>query len=232
MQLRIPRGERRVADERRGGAHAAIANAVAGLGLIYAGVLTVGLLTLPSSQQPISGRWFTAMEMLTLATAPAMVALMAVLHARASPDRRAFGVVAIAFMAICATITSCVHFAILTLGREPAFVAQPWADRVFSFRWPSLAYALDILAWDVFFPLAALCAAATVQGAGLLRAARALLYASAGLAFAGLLGLPLGDMNVRNIGILGYAAAFPIAAALLGRAYGRADVDAAGHPTP
>jgi hypothetical protein len=68
--------------------------------------------------------------------------------------------------------------------------------------------------------VAVLCAAATLEGSGLLRAARWLMYASAGLAFAGLLGIPLGDMNVRNIGIVGYAAAFPLAAALLGRAYG------------
>ncbi len=197
-----------------------IATAVAILCLVYAGVLTAGLLALASSAEPIQDPWFTAMEILILAIAPAMVALMVVLHARASQARRSLGVAAVAFMAMCAVVTCCVHFTILTLSREPAFAATLWADHVFAFRWPSVAYALDILAWDVFFPLAALCAAATIEGPGLLRAARWLMYTSAGLAFLGLLGIPLDDMNVRNIGIVGYAVAFPLAAALLARAYG------------
>lgn len=204
------------------GIHAAIANSVAVLCLVYAGVLALGLFTLPSPAQPIQNPWFSALEMLILAIAPAMVALTAVVHERASIERKAFGVAAVAFMSMCAVITCCVHFSILTLSREPAFVALPWAERVFSFRWPSMAYALDVLAWDIFFPLAALCAAAAIEGSGLLRAARWLMYASAGFSFAGLLGIPLGDMNVRNIGIVGYVGACPLAAAVLAKAYGRA----------
>ena len=38
--------------------------------------------------------------------------------------------------------------------------------------------------------------------------------ASAVLAFLGLLGVPLANMNVRNVGIVGYAVLFPIAASL------------------
>lgn len=148
-------------------------------------------------------------------------------RARATTRHAASGIAAVAFMSMCALTTCCVHFAILTLSREPAFAAQPWAMQVFAFRWPSVVYALDVLAWDFFFPLAALCAAVTLEGTGLLRAARWLMYASAALAFIGLLGVPLGDMSIRNIGIAGYAIAFPLAAAVLGRAYGhRADPDA------
>lgn len=208
-------------DETDRRADAFIANAVAVLCLIYAGVLAVGLLMLPSSALPIQDPWFTAMEVIILAIAPAMVALMGVLHARASKAHESLGLAAVAFMAMCAVITCCVHFSILTLSREATFAAKPWADQLFAFRWPSVAYALDILAWDFFFPLAALCAAATIEGRGVLRLARWLLYTSAALAFSGLLGIPLGDMSVRNIGILGYAVAFPLAAALLGRAYAR-----------
>jgi ABC-type transport system involved in cytochrome c biogenesis permease component len=76
--------------------------------------------------------------------------------------------------------------------------------------------ALDILAWDVFFPLAAVLGALVVQGSGLARLARALLFGSVALAFIGLAGVPLSDMNVRNIGIIGYVVCFPIAAVLLG----------------
>ena len=98
---------------------------------------------------------------------------------------------------------------------------------MFSFRWPSLVYALDILAWDFFFPLGALFAAPAVQGAGLARAVRILLFASAVLALVGLSGVPLANMQVRNIGIIGYAVLFPIAAALLAVHFHRAGVASA-----
>lgn len=92
--------------------------------------------------------------------------------------------------------------------------ADLWARLVFSFTWPSVVYALDILAWDVFFPLAALFAAICVRGTGLAGLVRGLLFASAGLAFLGLLGAPLANMIIRNVGIIGYAVLFPIAAGL------------------
>lgn len=76
-------------------------------------------------------------------------------------------------------------------------------------------YALDILAWDVFFPLAALFAAFAVHGSGLARLARILLFGSAALAFIGLAGVPLANMSIRNIGIIGYVVLFPIASFLL-----------------
>jgi ABC-type transport system involved in cytochrome c biogenesis permease component len=86
---------------------------------------------------------------------------------------------------------------------------------VLSFMWPSVVYALDILAWDFFFPLAALFASLAVHGSGLARLARALLLGSAALAFIGLAGVPLANMNLWNIGIIGYVVLFPIAAVLL-----------------
>jgi hypothetical protein len=193
----------------------AAAIAVAALSAGYAAVLTVGLLTLPSPDQQIQEPWFTLMEGLIVAIAPAMVVLAVALHAWAPKQQRAHALAAVVFMSMCAVVTCCVHFVILTLSRQPAFAGQEGAPLIFSFQWPSVAYALDILAWDVFFPLGALFAGATVRGPGLARVVRVLLYASAAFAFAGLAGVPLSNMQVRNIGIMGYAVLFPIAAALL-----------------
>jgi hypothetical protein len=201
----------------------AAAVTVALLSLVYAVVLTIGLLTLPSPDHPIQEPWFTSMEILIIAIAPAMVALTVALHAGSPRQRKPHALAAVAFMSMCAVVTCSVHFAILTLSRQPAFAGQAWAPMVFSFQWPSVAYALDILAWDIFFPLAALSAAATVQGAGLAGAVRALLYASGALAFRGLVGVPLANMQLRNIGIIGYAVLFPVAAALLAVIFHRAN---------
>jgi hypothetical protein len=200
-------------DPLRVGAVAGVAVAV--LSVAYAAVLAMGLLTLPSPDRPIENPWFTAMEVLILAIAPAMVAFTVGLHAWATTERKSLALLSVVFMSMCAVITCSVHFAVLTLSRHPAFAGPDWATLAFSFKWPSVVYALDILAWDVFFPLAAVFGALVVHGSGVARLARALLLGSATLAFIGQAGIPLSNMNVRNIGIIGYVFCYPIAAVLL-----------------
>ena len=189
--------------------------AVAVLCVVYAAVLTIGLVTLPSPEQPIQNPWFTIMEILILAIAPGMVAFTVGLYAWASTEAKSLALLSVLFMSMCAVVTCCVHFAVLTLSRHPAYADPEWASLVFSFTWPSMAYALDILAWDLFFPLAAIFAAFAVRGSGRASLVRALLLGSAALAFVGLAGVPLANMNIRNIGILGYVFLFPIASFLL-----------------
>jgi hypothetical protein len=86
---------------------------------------------------------------------------------------------------------------------------------VFSFEWPSVAYALDILAWDVFFALSMLFAAPVFSGSRLSAWIRALMVASGSLALVGRSGVVAGDMRLRNIGIVGYVGVFLIVAVLL-----------------
>jgi hypothetical protein len=197
--------------------------AVAWLCGAYVIVLSIGLATLPSPDRPIQDPWFTLMELLILAIAPAMVAWAVALHAGAPAETKALALAAAAFMSMSAAVTCVVHFSILTLARAPAFAGEPWARQVFAFQWPSIVYALDILAWDVFFAFGALFAAMALEGGGRrLAAVRALLFAAAALAFLGLAGVPLADMRVRNLGIVGYAVLFPIAAGLLAEPVWRA----------
>jgi len=190
--------------------------------LVYAAVLSIGLLTLPSPDRQIQQPWFALMEILIIAISPATVALAVALHAWVPRERKSLALAGVAFMSMSAVVTCSVHFAILTLSRQSAFASADWARLVFAFEWPSVAYALDILAWDIFFPLGAFFAAAAIQGSGRASAVRSLLFASAVLALVGLAGVPLADMQVRNIGIIGYAVLFPIAAGLLASLFHRA----------
>lgn len=189
--------------------------AIAALSLLYLAALSFGLLALSTPGQPIQDPWFTGMELLILVLAPCMVAFSAALLDGAAPEQRSFALVSLVFMSMTAALTSAVHFSVLTLSRDPAFAQSPWAGLVLSFTWPSIAYVLDILAWDLFFPIAALCAATALRGRPMLGTARRLLIASALLAFVGLAGVPLANMQVRNIGIVGYAVCYPLAAAVL-----------------
>jgi hypothetical protein len=185
------------------------------LGVIYAVVLGVALLSLPSQQQPIGDPLFSVLEILIILTVPLMVALMVAVHSWAPPEGKVFSVVALIFMSLAAGLTGSLHFVILTLGRRPEFAGLSWMPLFLSFRWPSVPYVLDILAWDVFFALSVLFAAAVFSGSRLTVSIRMLMIASGVLSLAGLSGVFVGNMQLRMIGVVGYAAVFPIAVLLL-----------------
>jgi hypothetical protein len=189
----------------------------------YMADLALGLMSLRSPQDPIGDPYFTLLELLILAMMPFMVALMVAVHTWAPAELKVFSLSALSFMVALATLTSAVHFSILTLSRHDAFAGQPWLPLLFSFEWPSVVYALDILAWDVFFPLSALFAAPVFGGSRLARWVRSILVLSGVFALAGLAGVVLGDMQVRNIGIVGYTLVFAAAALLLAILFHRAE---------
>jgi len=181
----------------------------------YAVTLAVGLASLQSSREPIGDPMFTILEVLIIGMMPAMVALMVAVHAWAPMHAKAFSLTSVVFMGVLAAVTCTVHFCILTLSRQPEFAGHSWGALVFSFEWPSVAYALDILAWDIFFALSMLFAAPVFSGSRLAAWIRVLMIASGVLSLAGLSGVVSGNMHLRNIGIVGYVGVFLVVAALL-----------------
>jgi hypothetical protein len=188
----------------------------------YAVTLLVGLLSLESPQEPIGDPMFTILEILIIVMMPAMVALMVAVHAWAPMHAKTLTLTSVVFMGLLAGVTSVVHFCVLSLSRQPEFAGQSWLPMVLSFKWPSVVYALDILAWDVFFPLSMLFAAPVFWGSRLAAWIRVLMIASGVLAFAGLSGVVVGDMQLRNIGIVGYVGVFLVVAILLAVLFYRA----------
>jgi len=182
---------------------------------VYAVALTVGLSTLQSAQEPIGDPIFSILEILIIVMMPAMVALMVAVHAWAPQRVRVLSLTSVVFMGMLATETCCLHFVILTLSRQGAFAAHSWLPLLLSFKWPSVAYALDIVGWDVFFPLSMLFAAPVLGGDRLATSIRWLMVVSGGLALAGLSGVVTGDMRLRNIGVVGYVGVFLIVTTLL-----------------
>ena len=197
------------------------------LGVAYAVTLAVGFLSLESPSEPIGDPMFSILEVLILAMTPLMVALMVAVHAWAPSHAKTLSLTAVVFMGLLAGVTCSLHFVILTLSRQAAFAGQSWLPLVLSFKWPSVAYALDILAWDVFFALAMLFAAPVFGGSRLAAWIRGLMIASGVLALAGLSGVVAGDMQLRNIGIVGYLGVFLVVAGLLAVLFHRARPGAA-----
>ncbi len=185
------------------------------LQVVYAITLIVGFLSLESPQQPIGDPMFSILEILILAMMPAMVALMVAVHAWAPMQAKTLSLTSVIFMSLLAGVTSSLHFVILTLSRQAAFVELAWLPLFLSFEWPSVAYALDILAWDVFFAFSMLFAAPVFGGSRLAISIRVLMIASGVLALAGLSGVVGGNMGLRNIGIVGYLGVFLVVATLL-----------------
>src|SRR5215212_8310272 len=181
----------------------------------YTVTLTVGLASLESPDQPIGDPIFTILEVLIILMMPAMVALMVTVHAWAPVHARTLTLTSLVFMGLLAGVTCVVHFCVLTLSRQPEFAGRPWEPLVFPFAWPSVVYALDILAWDVFFPLSMLFAAPVFRGSRLAASIRVLMIASGVLSLAGLSGVVAGDMRLRNFGIVGYVGVLLVVAALL-----------------
>ena len=199
----------------------AAAWAVFVLGVVYAVTTILGFLSLKSPQDQISDPYFSIMELLIVIMASLMVVVMVAVHAYAPPDAKAYSLIALIFMILLAGITSSVHFIILTVSHQIEATGLQLAPLLISFKWPSVAYALDILAWDWFFALSFLFAAPVFRAGRLEATVRILMIISGSLSLAGLIGVQLADMQVRNIGIVGYAAVAPIVFLLLGMVFGR-----------
>jgi hypothetical protein len=198
---------------RRLGIFSAAATAV--LIIAYAVTLILGLLSLSSPEEPIGDPMFSILEILIIIMTPVMVALMVAVHAWAPIQVKTFSLIAVVFMGLLCVITCSIHFVILTISHQTAFVGQSWVTLFMEFKWPSVVYALDILGWDIFFPLSMLFAATVFSGNRLAVWIRLLMITSGVLALAGLSGVVFGDMQLRNIGIVGYVGVFLIIDVLL-----------------
>lgn len=199
----------------------AAALAVFCLEVVYAVTTVLGLLSLKSPQDQIGDPFFSIMELLIVLIAPLMVLSMVAVHAYASFEVKAYSLTALIFMILLAGITSSVHFVILTVSRQIEATSLTGVPLFFSFKWPSVAYTLDILAWDWFYALSMLFAAPVFKAGRLEKTLRIFMLVSGVLSLAGLLGVPLADMQVRNIGIIGYVGVAPVVFLLLGIVFGR-----------
>ena len=186
------------------------------LGITYIITTILGFMSLKTPDDQIGDPFFTMMELLILLIAPLMAMSIIVAHFYAAPKDKIYSMFSAFFMVIMMGITSCVHFVMLTLGRYIEFSDPSTFDLYFSFTWPSVVYVLDILAWDWFFALSFFFIAPVFKRGRLENVLKTLLIVGGILSLAGFIGIPLENMQVRNLGILGYAIVAPLAFLLMG----------------
>ncbi|OCC23267.1 hypothetical protein MB02_11510 [Croceicoccus estronivorus] len=175
---------------------------------LYVLVLLMGLSQLPDLDSPIADPWFAGMEVLIVLLAPAVILFFAAVPGLVLRQNRAWAWLACAAASLCLMLSAGLHLVLLTLGRTEG--AGVWSAQG-AFVWPSLPYLVDIIAWDSVFPLAPAALALALRGMRLPPVVALLLWLSAGLSLAGLLGPITGQMPLRNLGIVGYALCFPMA---------------------
>jgi len=181
------------------------------VGVAYIVVVAIGI-TEAGLHNPIVDPILAVMEVLTLVSAPLVVAVMAAIYETAEPDRRILGLLAVIFAGIMAGLTSAVHFVALTAGRQTDFTVL---------QWPSTLYAVELLAWDVFLGLSLLCAAFVFSGSGIRGLCRWSLFIAGALSLLGVIGPVTGDMALQRIGIVGYGIVLPVAMGMLSQFFRR-----------
>jgi hypothetical protein len=192
-----------------------------GLGIAYVVTMVAAFRAAGNLTDPIKDPHLAIMELLILAQAPLIIVMFAVIHAYAGRANRVLSLTAFALVCLTVAITIGVHFVLLTFGRQVSPAAIPAFTQLFSWHWPSVFYALDILAWDFCFGLSLLAAAPVFGGNRHGRSVRVGLLLAGTLCLLGLAGAAVGNMQLRNIGILGYGAIFPVVALLAARVFTR-----------
>jgi hypothetical protein len=181
------------------------------IGIAYVIVLVVGF-SRHGLREPITDPVLAVMEVLTLLSAPLIVAVMAAVHDRAPTGRKVYGTIALAFATLLAGTTSAVHFIELTAARQLGNSGIVW---------PSRAYAAELLAWDVFLGLALVAAGVTFESTGPDLRVRRVAVVCGLLCLLGAAGPLTGNIRLQLIGVFGYAVVLPILAFLLVRAFAR-----------
>lgn len=189
---------------------------VAYVAVFIAGFASIGGNTGKVLPQP----YLAIAEILILVLAPIMVLLMLAIHQSAPKEAKPFTQVAFGWMLAAAAFTTVVHFVQLTVARYIHAATFPGYARIFGWHWPSTFYAIDIVAWDVFFGLALLFAvpAFVARGRDATRVRRGLLL-SGSMCLIGLVGPFANTLGLRTIGILGYTLVFGLTCLPLSRTF-------------
>jgi hypothetical protein len=187
------------------------AAAYAVVGFVYA-LVGAGAMIRVGLDEPIVDPVLAIMEALTLVGAPLILLVMIAVHDHAAPAHKVWTLAALLFATLMVGLTTAVHFVTLTAGRQ---LGLP------GLRWPSVAYALELLSWDVFLGLSLCCAAPAFHGSRLDRAVRSSMMLAGTLCLLGTVGPLVANMRWQLLGVVGYGLVLPVACLLLAMVFRR-----------
>jgi hypothetical protein len=149
------------------------------LGLVYFGLV---IASLGSGTLLPTGLIATLLHVGVLLTAAVMVLLWAIIHHVTPAEKQAFSLGSLVFIAIFATLTSINRYNALTVVPQAAAMGgREGLDWFQPYGWPSIMFAMEVLAWGGYFGLACLCLAPAFGRKGLEKAIFWTLIACGGL---------------------------------------------------
>lgn len=187
--------------------------------VVYVAVFVAGFASIGNTSDPLPDPYVAIGEILILVMAPIMVCLMLAVHQCAPKKAKPFTQVALGWMLTAAAFTTVVHVVQLTVARHINPATFPGYARIFGWQWPSTFYAIDIVAWDVFFGLALLFAVPAFARRGDALLVRRGFLISGSLCLIGLVGPFANVLELRTIGIVGYTIVFGLVCLPLSRVF-------------
>jgi len=158
-------------------------------------------------------------EAMTIVSAPLLILLMVAIHECAPQSTKVFSLAALGWILLLAGSTVIVHFINLTLWRQISDQQKIDYVRFLGWEWPSMLYAIELVAWHLFFGLSIFFAAFAFKGKGRERSVRITLITTGLLCIFGLIGPVVGDLTWRLVGVFGYGIGFPIVCVLIARVF-------------
>ena len=184
------------------------------MGVAYVAVILLWLVLVRSPSEPIADPYLGAMEILTIASALAILGLVVALSVLLSVERPVHARIVLVLGSLAAVLTMTVHFVQLTAVR------QLWrAGRLPDYRlvWPSQLFAVEYFVWDILVGLTMLSAGLALSGLRTATRARWALLLGGTLCILGVAGPASGRLGLQNVAVLGYAVVLPIAAVFMAR---------------
>ena len=158
-------------------------------------------------------------EVMTILGAPLLILLMVAIHECAPQSAKVFSLTALVWIVLLAGSTVIVHFVNLTLWRQISVQQKIDYVRFLGWEWPSMMFAIELVAWHLFFGLSMFFAAFAFKGKGWEKAVRLALIATGLLCIFGLIGPIAGNLTWRLIGMFGYGVGFPIVCVMMARVF-------------
>jgi hypothetical protein len=186
------------------------------LGFLYLTTILLWLLVVATPHEPIGDPFLAVMEVLTIISALAFLALVLAVNCFADDRHRVHAFATMVLGILAAGLTMAVHFVQLTTVRQ---LWRTGATADYRLVWPSPQFAVEYLAWDLLIGLALVVASSVFLGGRSSRPAGLALVSSGVLCIAGLAGPLSGRMILQNIAVVGYAIVLPLAAALVARVF-------------
>jgi hypothetical protein len=168
--------------------------------------------------------YLTIAEVMTIVSAPLLILFMAAIHECAPKSAKVYSLTALGWMVLLAGSTIMVHSVNLTLWRQISDQQKMDYVRFLGWEWPSMLYAIELVAWHLFFGLSMFFAGFVFTGAGKEKIVKRGLIITGMLCVLGLIGPLTGILTWRMIGIFGYGILFPVLCVYIGNVFKHAPV--------